>query len=474
VDRVQLIAYPDRFGGSLRGLSRLLDGPLAGVFGGVHVLPFYLPYDGADAGFDPDDHLAVDPRLGTWADVADLARGRDVVADLIVNHMSDRSGPFRDVVERGDASPFPGMFLTYDRVFPMGATEADLLRIVRPRPNLPFTRVDVGGRPRLLWTTFTPHQIDLDVHDPGARSYLSRVLRRLAKCGITMVRLDAVGYTVKSAGTSCFLTPETFAFVDDLTTEAHGLGLRVLAEVHAHHGHAGQAATHVDRVYDFALAPLVLHTMFTADPDPLRRWLATRPANSVTVLDTHDGLGMLDAAGILTSTQIEAVIERIGSNSNGTSVTSRVPSGAYQVSCTAYDALGRDDRTYLLARLLQLFTPGVPQVYYVGLLAGRNAAFTGDAREINRRRYTAEEVDRALRQPVVEALLELIHLRNGHPAFAGEFTLPDTVDGELVLSWRTGDANAELRVNLPDSSWQVTSSASGKTRIWADTDFMPG
>ena len=75
-DQVQLIAYADRLGGSLRGLREVLDGPLAGAFGGVHVLPFYLPYDGADAGFDPDDHLAVDPRLGTWDDLAALARGR--------------------------------------------------------------------------------------------------------------------------------------------------------------------------------------------------------------------------------------------------------------------------------------------------------------------------------------------------------------------------------------------------------------
>jgi sucrose phosphorylase len=471
-NQVQLIAYADRFGGSLRGLRRLLDGPLAGAFGGVHVLPFYPPYDGADVGFDPDDHLAVDPRLGTWADVADLGRGHDVVADLIVNHMSDRSAPFRDVVERGDASPFAGMFLTYEHVFPTGASEADLLRIVRPRPNLPFTRVDLGGRPRLLWTTFTPHQIDLDVHHPDARAYLSRVLRRLADCGVTMVRLDAVGYTVKTAGTSCFLTPQTFTFIDDLTAEAHGLGLRVLAEVHAPHRQGEQAATHVDRVYDFALAPLVLHTVFTGDADPLRRWLATRPTNAVTVLDTHDGLGMIDAAGLLTPAQIEAVVERIGSSSNSTSVVSRVPSGVYQVSCTAYDALGRDDRTYLLARLLQLFTPGVSQVYYVGLLAGRNAPFTGDAREINRHRFTAEEIDRALQQPVVEALLELVWLRNAHPAFDGEFTLPNAADGELVLAWRTGDASAELRVFLPASSWKVTFSDSGTTRISADTDLV--
>ena len=398
-DQVQLIAYADRLGGSLRGLREVLDGPLAGVFGGVHVLPFYRPYDGADAGFDPDDHLTVDPRLGAWDDLAALARGRGVTADLIVNHVSDRSVAFRE----GE----PGMFLTYDKVFPRGATADDLLRITRPRPGLPFTRGVLGGRPRLLWTTFTPHQIDLDVHDPAARAYLSRVLRRLAECGVDLVRLDAVGYTVKTAGTSCFLTPETFAFVDDLVAEAHRLGLQTLAEVHAHHRHALDAAAHVDRVYDFALAPLVLHAVFTGDATPLRRWLAVRPPNTVTVLDTHDGLGMIDVgpgdlgAGLLSAPQIEAVVARIDDNSRGTSVASRVPGGVYQVSCTLYDALGRDDRAFLLARALQLFVPGIPQVYYVGLLAGRNAEFSGDAREINRRRYTRAEVDEAVRQPPV-------------------------------------------------------------------------
>jgi sucrose phosphorylase len=474
---VQLIAYADRLGGSLTGLRRLLDGPLHGVFSGVHVLPFYRPYDGADAGFDPDDHLSVDPRLGTWHDVTALSRGRDVVADLIVNHVSDRSAAFRDVVARGVASPSAGMFLTYDRVFPDGATAHDLLRITRPRPNLPFTRTTFDGRARLVWTTFTPHQIDLDVHDPVARAYLTRVLRRLAESGVTTVRLDAVGYTVKTAGTSCFLTPETFAFVDDLAAEARELGLAVLAEVHAPHGYAARTAAHVDRVYDFVVAPLVLHAVFTGDARPLRRWLWSRPRNTVTVLDTHDGLGMVDAGpggaedrgGMLSAAQIEAIVERIGVNSGGTSVTSRAPGGVYQVSCTAYDALGRDDRTYLLARLLQLFTPGVPQIYYVGLLAGCNAPRPDpavDAREINRRRYTGDEVAAALAQPVVATLLELIRLRTAHPAFTGAFTLPDVPAGELVLSWRRGDATAELWTDLARGAWRASFAGDTGTRTF--------
>src|SRR5690349_11084924 len=103
MNKPQLIAYADRLGGSLRGLTELLRGPLEGAFGGVHILPFFRPYDGADAGFDPEDHTEPDPRLGTWADVRELARTHTVTADVIVNHMSARAEPFRDVLTHGDA-----------------------------------------------------------------------------------------------------------------------------------------------------------------------------------------------------------------------------------------------------------------------------------------------------------------------------------------------------------------------------------
>jgi sucrose phosphorylase len=114
-NQVQLIAYADRLGGSLPGLLGVMHGPLAGLFGGIHVLPFYRPYDGADAGFDPADHTAVDPRLGTWADLRRLGASLDTVVDLIVNQVSVDAPQFRDFVDRGDASPWAGMFLTFGR-----------------------------------------------------------------------------------------------------------------------------------------------------------------------------------------------------------------------------------------------------------------------------------------------------------------------------------------------------------------------
>jgi sucrose phosphorylase len=442
----------------------------------VHVLPFYVPYDGADAGFDPVDHLTVDPRLGTWADVGRLGASRDLLADLVVNHVSDRSEQFRDVVERGDTSPHAGMFLTYDRVFPQGATEADLVRVVRPRPGLPFRPLVLGGRSRLVWTTFSSRQIDLDVRHPAARRYLSQVLHRLAASGVAVVRLDAVGYTVKTAGTSCFLTPETMRFVDDLTAEARRLGMAVLAEVHAPDRYVAATSSHVDRVYDFVLAPLVLHALFTGDVEPLRAWLVERPANAVTVLDSHDGLGFVDvgpsadrAGGRLTDTQVDRLVAAIAHNSGGTSRASFVRGRVYRVGCTLYDAVGRDDRAFLLARLLQLVVPGIPQVYYVGLLAGSNdpgaAARSGDDRELNRRRYTGAEVDAALRRPVVRQLTELIRIRTTHPAFTGEFRLlPATPEGELGLAWRAGTTGAELRARMRDASFRLTLTDGGATR----------
>ena len=105
------------------------------VFGGAHLLPFFHKYDGADAGFDPIDHRQTDARLGSWTDVKNLSRAAELMADLIVNHVSSESPQFADVVKMGMASPYAGMFLKMDDVFPQGASKADLLRIYRPRPG---------------------------------------------------------------------------------------------------------------------------------------------------------------------------------------------------------------------------------------------------------------------------------------------------------------------------------------------------
>ena len=262
--------------------------------------------------------------------------------------------------------------------------------------------------------------------------------------------------------------------------------------MHSYFQRQVEIAARVDRVYDFALPPLVLHALHTGDVDPLLTWLGVRPANCVTVLDTHDGIGVVDVGadpadpagspGLLTPGQIHDLVEAMHDACGG---TSRLATGAvasnvdlYQVNCTYYDALGRDDAKYVLARLLQFFTPGVPQVYYVGLLAGVNDVEllrrTGVGRDVNRHHYTLGEIEEALARPVVQGLFGAIRFRNTHPAFRGTFSCGGR-DGSVWLEWSDGTARARLDAQPGRSAWAVTyTQPDGAVRTTSDARALPG
>jgi sucrose phosphorylase len=391
-----------------------------------------------------------------------------------VNHISDASTEYLDFLARGDESPFATMFLSLGSVFPEGVTEADLAVMFRPRPGLPLTPATLGdGSRRLMWTTFTPHQIDIDVFDPEARAYLRRVLDRLVAAGVAQVRLDAVGYAVKTPGTTCFMTDETYEFIDELMAEGRERETSMLVEIHGTHEMQRRVADRVDRVYDFALPALVLHALFEGTSGPLRRWLERSPRNAITVLDTHDGIGMVDIApgpdhaGLLADAEIDGLVESIH---DATAGESRLATGAaasnldlYQINSSYYSALGCDDDRYVTARGIQLFSPGIPQIYYGGLLAARNDMTllerTGVGRDINRTHFDRDDIERELNRPVVRRLLELVRFRNRHRAFDGTFTLVPGDDAVLGMRWDHGDEYAELVVDLARASFDIRSSS---------------
>ncbi len=481
----QLITYVDRLGRDLTGLRAVLDGPLAGAFGGVHLLPFFHPIDGADAGFDPIDHTTVDPRLGTWDDLATSLGGDvDLMADLIVNHVSDRSPPYLDWVEKGPASAYDGMFLTYDSVFPDGATEDDLLRIYRPRPGLPFTVTGVAGRTRLVWTTFTANQIDIDVDHEASAAYLHSILDRFQAAGVNLVRLDAVGYAIKRPGTTSFMIPETFEFIDRLGAACRSRGIEMLVEIHSYYRTQMEIAARVDWIYDFALPPLVLDALFTGDATVLRHWLEIRPTNAVTVLDTHDGIGVIDVGrdqsaperpGLLSLHVIEAVVAVTHRRSGGASARATGAAAnnldLYQVNCTFADAIADDDR-YLLARLIQVLVPGVPPIYDVGALAGGNDVEllerTGVGRDINRHHYSTDEIEAAIERPVVRRLLALLRWRRAEAElFDGRFSVGGD-PGRLVMTWVAAGRGVEARIDLAAGTFELDLTDQHGTRTVTD------
>ena len=487
---VQLITCADRFGlGDLSTISALLTGPLEGAFTGVHVLPFYTPFDGADAGFDPIDHRTVDPRLGTWDDIRRLATTHDVMADLIVNHISDESPQFLDFLTHGDDSHHAGMFLEHETVFPGGATSEELHAIYRPRPGVPFVDVSMAdGSQRTMWTTFTPNQIDLDIRDPGVVSYFAEVLDRFVAAGVSQVRLDAVGYAVKTRGTPCFMTEDTYRFIGDIGHEVREREMVSLLEIHSHYLDQIQVAKCVDRVYDFALPPLVLHSLYTGSVAPLVRWLTVSPQNVYTLLDTHDGIGLIDVgpdrdrAGLLSPDQIDQLVAGIDEATDGESTLATGEAASnldlYQVNSTFFSAMGCDEDRYLLARLIQFLSPGIPQVYYAGLLAERNdmtlLAKTGVGRDINRPFVSTEEIACALERPVVRRLMALARFRNTHPAFSGTFHVQPSDDHELRVRWVDDMATLDATINVASCTFSIVTSLRDSCKtITSWDDFAP-
>lgn len=470
-NQIQLITYVDRIGcKNITELNELLNNELQGLFGGVHMLPFFYPIDGEDAGFDPIDHKKVDPRLGDWSTVKELSNSVEIMADLIVNHMSADSIEFKDFVEKGDNSEFASLFLTFDKVFPNGATEKELLQIYRPRPGFPFTKFKLAdGSQKLVWTTFTQKQIDIDVFSEGGNAYLEEILAIYEQAGVKMIRLDAAGYAIKKSGTSCFMIPETFDFIDELTQKARSKGIAVLVEIHSFYKTQIEIAKKVDFVYDFALPVLVLDTLFNADATNLKKWLEIAPRNVVTVLDTHDGIGIVDVAsegdkeGLIPDSVLDNIVNKMHANSDGRSLKATGAAASnldlYQVNCTYFEALGSNEISYLMARAIQFFVPGIPQVYYVGLFGDENdmelLAKTNVGRDINRHYYTKEEIQKKTASSLFKKLSQLMKLRNTHPAFNGEFNLEESSAKYLEIKWVLNRESIQLKMDLENKSFEI-------------------
>jgi sucrose phosphorylase len=314
-----------------------------------------------------------------------------------------------------------------------------------------------------------PSQIDLDVAHPAGRAYLERLADTLAAGGVGTVRLDAVGYAVKTPGTDSFMTQDTLAFVAEVASLIRSRGMRVLVEVHAHTSQQQAIAPLVDLVYDFATPPLILHALTTGLSERLAAWLAIRPENAVTVLDTHDGIGVIDAGpsgglpGLLTTEDMAAVFAAADRVTEGhSSIASVIPQWMtmpHQINATFFSVLGRDTDRMLLARALQVFLPGEPQFYYVGLLGGVDdtALFqaTGQGRDVNRHVYAAEEVRRSLTTPVARGQLALARLRR-HPVFDGAFSWEAPDDASLRLRWEASDHEAVLDVRFDEPAYAIT------------------
>lgn len=456
-NQVQLIVYPDSLGSDLVELHYVLRRYLSSAIGGVHLLPFYP--SSADRGFAPLTYDTVDPAFGTWRDVNLIGREFDLIIDFMVNHISRLSNYFQDYFEKGAESEYADMFLSFNKLSPNGEiSEEDLARVYTRKPRPPYTVIQrADGSKEKVWCTFDYEQIDLDWDSPKTREVVRRYLINLSRTPAKMIRMDAFAYSTIKLGTNCFfLEPQVWELLEWLQDYVSPFDVEILPEVHEHYSYHRKISDHGYWTYDFSLPMLVLHTLYHHTSRSLKQWLAICPRKQVTTLDTHDGIGVVDVEDLLTPEELRKTLD--GLDEKGAN-TRKIFSGpeygnldVYQVNCTYFSALECNDDAYIAARAIQFFAPGIPQVYYVGLLAGENdialVQQTKNGRDINRHNYTLDEIRNEMRKPVVGRLLRLMEFRSNYPAFDGQFVIEDAPDDEIRLSWLKDPCRAILHINL--------------------------
>ncbi|MGT2959176.1 sucrose phosphorylase [Streptococcus bovimastitidis] len=467
-NKTMLITYSDSLGNNLKDLKTNLETHFGEAVGGVHLLPFF-PSTG-DRGFAPVDYDQVDSAFGDWEDVKALGEKYYLMFDFMINHISRQSKYYQDYQEKHDDSAYKDLFLNWDKFWPENRpTQDDVDLIYKRKDRAPKQEIIFAdGSKEYLWNTFGEEQIDLDVTKEVTMQFITDTIKNLAANGCDLIRLDAFAYAIKKLDTNdFFVEPDIWELLDKVRTIAAETETEILPEIHEHYAIQFKIADHDYYVYDFALPMVVLYSLYSGKSKKLAKWLQMSPMKQFTTLDTHDGIGVVDVKDILTDEEIVYTsneLYKIGANVKRKYSSAEYNNlDIYQINSTYYSALGDDNKKYFMSRLIQVFAPGIPQVYYVGLLAGKNdlelLEATKEGRNINRHYYSNEEIAKEVERPVVKALINLFTYRNQSEAFdldgKIEIETPDNYSIIIKRSNKDQSVVSEVQMNLQECSYQV-------------------
>ena len=492
-----LIAYPDQVhtpeNSPLACLADFAESFVGDSITGLHLLPFFP--SSSDDGFAVKDYRLVDPSYGTWGDIQALGRNYRLMFDAVLNHASTSSAWFQGFLA-GDPA--------YADYFIRVAGSPDLTKVVRPRTHPLLTRLGPSGREQTLWTTFGPDQVDLNYRNPDVLLEIIDLLLYYVACGATIIRLDAIAYLWKDLGTTCIHCGQTHLIVKLFRAVFDGLAPQaaLLTETNVpqqdNFAYFGDGTDEAHLIYNFPLAPLVLHALHSGDAGKLQSWAANMewPGDTATyfnILASHDGIGLNPARGLLTEVEIEGLIADVQaarglvssrSNADGTS-------SPYEINANYFDALARPGenfdvdlavRRFLTAHAILLAFKGLPGIYFHSLVGSRGwsegVRETGRNRSINRQKLDLRNLVAELSNPhgrrarIHAGLQHLLRVRRGQEAFspwAAQHVL--AAGGSLFVLARGADRPQDeiLCVHnvssdaqaLSCDSWPAASSAAG-------------
>jgi len=440
---VILITYGDQIQSPdkppLQNLAEVLDARVKGLITGVHILPF-CPYS-SDDGFSVIDYAQVNPDFGDWHAVARLRGNFRLMFDLVVNHISAQSDWFQAFL--ADDPEFANAFIVVE-------PGTDVSRVTRPRALPLLTAVTTAsGAEKLVWTTFSTDQIDLNFADPDVLLRMLDVLLLYVARGAEIIRLDAIAYLWKTLGTSCIHLEETHHVVKLFRAmlDVVAPGVLLITETNVPHAenisYFGDGTDEAQLVYQFPLPPLTLHALLRGDARYLTRWAADlEPPSTQTTfynfLASHDGVGVRPVEGLLPPDEVQALAACVEAHGGHVSYKTNADGSesAYELNISYFDALsnphGDEPLTtqvarFMVSQAIMLALQGVPAIYVHSLFGSRNdyagVQHTGRYRSINREKFQRVALEAALadadslRAQVFGAYMHLLAVRAQHPAF---------------------------------------------------------
>ena len=486
-----LNAYPDSMGGKLSDIVSLLGNEdMKNVFGSFYILPSIYHSD-LDRGFSVIDY-DINEELADKQDLEFLKQlGIGLKLDFILNHASARSPQFTDLVNRGKDSVYKDFFINWNE-FWQGYGSMTEEGYIKPeqkyldkmffrKPGLPILMVRFPDGTKVpYWNTFYQEekdsmylgQMDLNIKSPEVWDFYEDTLKKIASYGADIVRLDAFAYAPKEPGEKNFLNePGTWELLGRIQELANPYKITLLPEIHAAYEEQiyRKLSDKGYMSYDFFLPGLIIDAIENKRSCYLAAWareLAENNIKVVNMLGCHDGIPLLDLKGILPETDIQKMIDLIVERGGLVKNLHGQKNMYYQVNATYFSALGESEQKLLMARAIQMFMPGKPQIWYLDLFAGKNdyeaVKRTGESghKEINRTNLMLSEVRNAFDKDIVKKQLEMIRFRNINRAFedGAEISIEDE-GGLLRIVWKNGIFSAALTVDFVNRKYKAESPA---------------
>ncbi len=432
----------------LQTLHKFLSETVGNSVNTVHILPFF-PYS-SDDGFSVIDYRRVDPELGNWSDIAALEGSYRLMFDAVVNHVSAQSNWFKKFLQ--GEPPYDEYFIVVDG-------DAGLDEVFRPRSLPLLSEVETADGRKVVWTTFSADQIDLDFANPDVLLAVIDTLLFYVEKGADLIRLDAIAYIWKELGSTCIHLPQTHHIIQLMRSVLDIAAPHVLliTETNVPHednvSYFGDGHNEAQMVYNFSLPPLTLHAFHKGDATTLSAWAKSLAPPSLETsffnfLASHDGVGLTPARGLIADEEVHEIAERVEALGGYVSYRSN-PGGSqtpYELNISYIDALGDPDKAecdemvaqrFVAAQAVMLALRGVPGIYFHSLFGSRSwregVEQSGQKRKINRQKLSrgqleAELMDKnSLRHQILSSYIRLLQARRSEPAFHpnGEQTVLD-------------------------------------------------